>query len=80
VLDGIYTGFYLKKKNKSKTPQMQKQTVDVLRNFLVILAWSHDHSLHLKEVNLWSLMGCVTVFAFDFYLPCGVLNHNDVFC
>lgn len=59
MLDGISTGFYLNK-NKSH---------DILRNFLVVLAQSCNHSLHLKEVDLWSVMGFLRAFTSRFNLP-----------
>lgn len=61
MLDGIYS-FLLKKKKQNKSH-------DILRNFLVVLAQSCNHSLHLKEVDLWSVTGFLRAFTFSFNLP-----------
>lgn len=52
MLDGISTGFYLQK----------VQSSDILRNFLVVLGQFCNHSLHLREVDLCSVMCFLRVF------------------
>lgn len=71
MLDGISTGFYLQKK---------PQGLDILRNSLVVFAQHCKHSLHFREVALWSVMCFLRVFASSFNLPFDVWSSDYCAC
>lgn len=62
---GRYAGWNLYRFLLRKKPQ----GLDILRNSLVVFAQHCKHSLHFREVALWSVMCFLRVFASSFNWP-----------
>lgn len=59
---------------------LKTKSSDILRNFLVVFAQHCNHSLHFREVDLWSVMGFLRAFTSSFNLPFDVWNSDYYAC